>query len=127
MTRRNNHEHDHQCALFRWAALHEKRYPELKLLHASANGGKRNLIVAMKLKKSGVKAGVPDICLPVSRGTYHALYIELKVGKGKPSPAQLSWQALLKMHGNLAIVAYGWEEARQMIERYLTLEGKCES
>ena len=54
-------EYQEQCALFQWAALNEKKYPELRLLYASANGGKRNIVVAAKLKKSGAKAGIPDI------------------------------------------------------------------
>lgn len=28
------------------------------------------------IKRQGVRAGVPDLCLPVSRGKYHALYIQ---------------------------------------------------
>ena len=44
------------------------QYPELKLLHAIGNGGKRNLIEAVRMKKEGVLSGVSDIMLPVESG-----------------------------------------------------------
>ena len=45
------------------------------------NGGSRNKLEASNLKKQGVKAGVPDLFLPVGRGSYHGLFIELKSAK----------------------------------------------
>ena len=51
----------------------------------------RDIRTAANLKKEGVKRGVPDICLPVSRGKYHGLYIEMKAGKNKPSKEQKEW------------------------------------
>jgi hypothetical protein len=79
-------EHDEQVNLFHWADIMSPQYPELALLHAIPNGGKRNINVARKLKEEGQKAGVPDICLPVPRGEYHGLYIEMKYGRNKPTP-----------------------------------------
>mgnify|MGYP004433785991 CR=1 FL=1 len=40
----------------------------------------RDARTAANLKRQGVKAGVPDLHLPVARGGYNGLYIELKVG-----------------------------------------------
>ena len=48
------------------------------------------------MKRQGVKAGVPDICLPVARNGYHGLYIELKAGKNKATKNQEKWQVFLK-------------------------------
>ena len=76
-------EAQEQRFLFQWAGLAEQQHPELKLLHHIPNGGKRDARTAANLKKEGVKAGVPDMCLPVARGQYHGLYIELKTRKGK--------------------------------------------
>ena len=114
-------EYQEQCALFRWAAFNEKQYPELKLLYASANGGKRNKITAVRLKRSGVKAGIPDIHLPVPRRFYHGLFIELKVGKNKVTPLQQVWIDNLNSQGYHAVVCYGWLEARDTIIRYLLM------
>lgn len=114
-------EAQEQRALFQWAGLAEQRYPELRLLHHIPNGGKREARTAINLKREGVKAGVPDICLPVARGEYHGLYIELKAGKNKTSSRQEEWIKLLIEQGYYVKVCYGWLEARDVIEEYLEL------
>lgn len=58
-------ESGHQEALFEWAAYHMDCMPELEYMHHIPNGGKRDKRTAVALKRQGVKAGVPDICLPV--------------------------------------------------------------
>lgn len=64
-------ESGHQEALFEWAAYHMDCMPELEYMHHIPNGGKRDKRTAVALKRQGVKAGVPDICLPVARNGYH--------------------------------------------------------
>ena len=118
--RTTSSESQEQKALFQWAGLAEQKYPELKLLHHIPNGGIRDIRTAANLKKEGVKRGVPDICLPVSRGKYHGLYIEMKVGKNKPSKEQKEWINSLQEEGYVACVCYGWLEAREVIEKYLS-------
>lgn len=113
-------EAEEQKALFEWAKLQERRYPALELLHAIPNGGSRNPIEARHLKEQGVMAGIPDICLPVPSGHHTALYIELKRRKGgRVSEAQKKVMFALKKYGNMAVVCYGWEEARDVILNYL--------
>jgi hypothetical protein len=112
-------EHDEQAALFEWAEMMTPTWPELRLLHAIPNGGFRGKATAARLKAEGVKRGVPDLCLPVPRGGYHGLYIELKVGRNKPSTEQQSWIAELSRNGFAALVCYGWEAARDAICEYL--------
>lgn len=116
----NNLEHLHQVALFQWAE-YDKR-PELRLLFAVPNGGHRHKAVAGKLKAEGVKAGVPDIVLPVARGGFNALFIELKAGKNKATPKQAEWIERLGEAGNMALVCHGWESAKRVIEGYLGLK-----
>ena len=117
--KRNNHEHDNQVAVFKWAALNITKYPELALLYAVPNAAKRNPRQGAWMKAEGLKAGVPDIVLPVARGEYHSLYIELKVKGGRVTELQEIWQARLLKHGNLAIICFGWQEAVEAIEGYL--------
>lgn len=102
--------------LFRWS----ENIPELDLMHAIPNGGKRDIRVALKLKEEGVKPGVPDIFLPLPRGGKHGLYIELKRRKyGRVSEDQLRWiEALIRQEFACA-VCYGWEMARDTIIDYL--------
>lgn len=84
-----------------------------------------NRTEAAKLKGEGVRAGVPDLCLPVSRGGYHGLYIELKrISGGRVSPEQRKWLESLRQEGYMAVVCHGWDEARHTIESYLDGEAQ---
>lgn len=109
-------EAEEQCKLMAWAeyCVWAGVYPELALLFAIPNGGKRNAAEAAHLKRQGVKSGVPDLCLAVPRGQYHGLYIELKVGKNKPTDNQIGWLRLLKQHGYAVAVATAPRKQRNL-------------
>lgn len=97
-----------QTCLFRWAAYSLGAHPELKLLHAIPNGGKRSKSEAARMKAAGVKAGVPDMFLPVARGGSHGLYIELKrIKGGRVSAEQLAWMEELTREGYTCAVCHG--------------------
>lgn len=119
-------EAQEQTALFQWAMLARQKYPQLELLHHIPNGGKRDKREAGALKRQGVKAGVPYkmlfYSLPVPKSNYHGLYIELKVGKNKTSKFQNEWIKNLREQGYCVEVCYGWNEAREVIEKYLNEE-----
>ena len=73
-----------------------------------------------------MKSGVPDICLPVARGGYHGLFIELKRQHGNTTTKNLdTWLADLREQGYATAVAYGWEQAAQIITDYM--EGEYEA
>jgi hypothetical protein len=122
-------EHHEQAALFQWAAYNQPQYPQLALLFAIPNGaglnhqvsknGRRYSPEAAKLKTEGLKSGVPDVCLPCARGSYHGLYIELKYGRNTPSPQQRAWHTALREQGYRVDICYGWEPAAQTILDYL--------
>lgn len=113
-------EGEEQEVLFQWAEWQQGRWPELRLMYAVPNGGYRTKSEAARLKAQGVKAGVPDICLPVARGGCHALYIELKRRKGGVvSSAQSQWIEALKEEGNECAVCAGADAAMAIITRYL--------
>lgn len=114
-------EETEQINLFRWAAFMENRYPELELMYHVPNEGKRSAVTGSRLKQAGLKPGVPDIVLPVARGGYISLYIELKYGKNKATENQKKWLSGLKQRGHLTAVCYGWEQAKDLIENYLSL------
>lgn len=112
---------EQQC-LIRWAEWASGQYPELELLHHIPNEGKRNKSSGRRMKAEGLKRGVPDIHLPVPRGKYHGLYIELKrIRGGVLSPEQKWWQNALRKQGYRAVVCKGWEAAKTEIEWYLNL------
>lgn len=129
-----NSEHGHQTALFMWASVAKQIEPRLDLLFAIPNGGKRDSITASRLKAEGVKAGVPDIMLPVKSMLvethirvfrYNGLFIELKRPKsirgaaGKEGDKQSPWIERLREEGYHAAVCVGWLEAKQVIFMYL--------
>ena len=135
-------EHTEQVALFNWCKLMEGRHPQLALIFAIPNGGKRHIGTARKLKAEGVRSGVPDIFLACPRMPYDfhdlivgdantvgfsdevkfGLFIELKAGKNKPTKNQLKWIEDLRAERYEVEVCYGFLEAKAVIENYLRLE-----
>lgn len=121
--RRASPEHQHQCALFRWARNPAtlRKYPELRLLSSSLNGVKLTKAQAAKAKAAGMLAGEHDVRLPVARGRFTCLSIEMKAGDGRPTPAQLEYGELLEAEGGCVRFCWTWIEAKEVIEAYLTL------
>lgn len=113
-------EHDLQVACVRLFRLKYREYAEM--LFAIPNGGKRNAIVAKKLKAEGVLAGVPDLFLAVPNGKYHGLFIELKNGKSNNlTENQKRMMYKLQMHGYKTVVIRSIEEFEKIIEEYLEM------
>lgn len=97
-----------------------RRYPELALLYHIPNGGYRHAWTAHQMRRQGVKPGMPDYHLPVARGQFWSLYIEMKRGDGGLlEPEQSSVHALLRGQGNRVEVCLGWEHAVSVLEDYL--------
>ena len=112
-------ESEEQITLFEWAALQSRKHPELEWLYHIPNGGHRHKTTAFRLKREGVKAGVPDLCLPVPRGAYHGLYIELKAGRNMATNNQTRWLQALAKNDYATAVCHGWEAATKTILKYL--------
>ena len=143
-------EHAQQRALFAWANMAEHYginaankddsytvkgaclwnrnddlVPQLKWLHAIHNQGHGDAIRGAKAKAEGVKSGVWDIFLPVVMDTISdhsigGLYIEMKVGNNKLTDAQIDFQKDKENDYEFA-VCYTWQEARDVIIKYLGL------
>jgi len=116
---RGGSEHENQCALIAWAAAFSFYHPELALIFAVPNGALRNKSVAVNLQREGVKAGIPDLALPVARGGYHGMFIELKSGKNTLSESQKTWHAALRNQGYHVVTCWTWDDARVQILAYL--------
>lgn len=116
---RNNMESAEQRALIQWVHFAEAQYPALRWLYAVPNGGKRSAVTAAILRLEGVRAGVPDLVLPVPVEPYHGLYLEMKHGRNRPTDKQREWLRGMAGMGHAVAVAYSYEEAREKIERYL--------
>lgn len=117
-------EYDEQVVIFEWARLYELQYPDLCLLHGSIMGGTGiSPAILNKLKKAGMKKGKPDINLPVARGGYIGLWIELKrQGGPNPSQEQETWLRALAGAGHYAVCCKGYDAAISVIKAYITGE-----
>lgn len=104
------------------------KYPNI-IIAASANGGTRNVREAANMKREGVLAGMPDLQILCAKHNYHGLFIEMKTpaskdhAKGKVNMIQKSIINQLNQAGYYAIVCWGYEEARKVIDWYLQGEG----
>src|SRR3990167_6523058 len=110
---RNSSEDQEMEALAHWVSLYVKKYPPLKYLYHTPNGGYRHPVTAARLKRQLVKKGIPDLFLPDPVGRHHGLWIELKAGKGKPTPEQSEWLKGMSELGFVAVIAWvgGCEES----------------
>ena len=115
-------EADEQSAFFRWLAFAANGDKRLALFYHIPNGGSRNKAEAARLKAQGVRAGVPDLCLPVACGGYHGLYIEMKVGKNIATEEQKQWLRAHRKQGHYTAVCYGWQAAKAAVDDYFGLK-----
>lgn len=114
-------EEQEQAAVFQWVAIMRNRFPELDCLFHIPNGGLRSKPEAVRFKRIGVKPGVPDLFLPVARGGWHGLFIEMKrKDTGRVTADQKAWIEALEGQMYRAVVCYGAEEACDVIFKYLT-------
>lgn len=90
-----------------------------RLLFAIPNGGNRNAREGARLKGQGVTAGVPDTLLAVPVPPYAGLFLELKVGRNRPSPEQVAMLAALTAQGYRCAVVYSLAEFMAEIKAYL--------
>lgn len=115
-------EHQHQAALVEWARLEsvQAQYPGLDLLEASLNGVKLSKAQAGKAKAAGMLTGALDLNLPVARGGYFGLRLEMKFGRNTMTTEQ-QWHARrLAEEGWHTVTCYNWLVARNAIIAYLS-------
>ena len=123
-------EDGHQSAVFCWAAMNVAKYPDLRWLHAIPNGGQRHIATATKLVATGSRSGVWDIFLPCPIQTewakhYAGLYIDMKKAdkrnhkNGGLSDEQVEFGVYADKMGYCIMVCYSWEEARDILIRYM--------
>lgn len=80
------------------------------------NSGRKSIQSAMRDKKLGVKAGIPDIVIIDQNGITR--YIELKTDKGRLSEAQLDFKMMCQESQRMV----SWALCRSLDEVIETLE-----
>lgn len=114
-----NLEHKEATDFMKWVKFQLNVFPELDTIYHIPNGGHRSIVVGRKLKDEGVKAGMPDYHLPVSRNGYHSLYIELKAKGGRATKTQKEVHEKLRAHNNDVRVCVGWYACAEAVKDYL--------
>lgn len=108
-------------------------HPELvRLLHHSANEGKRTTRIAhthagtrvvcsggARLKAMGMQTGFPDLFLAVPRRGMHGLFIEMKSETGRLEPSQREMLALLSEQGYATAVCRSLDDFQDVVDSYL--------
>lgn len=108
-------EFELQCACVAWFRIAYRG----RLIYHIPNGERRDAITGARLKRSGVVAGVPDLCVPYSNGTHSHLYIEMKAGKaGRLSPNQQAIIGELQRGGAAVAVCHSFDEFREAVDAY---------
>lgn len=110
-----------QGSFFNWLRLHESRFPELRFCFAVPNGGYRFKATAAAMKRTGTRAGVPDVFLPVPNAQFHGLWIEFKSDAGRLSDAQAAFMQFLETKGYKVLVCRSWACAADAVIDYLSL------
>ena len=88
---------------------------------AVPNGGSRNLKTGTKLKREGVKPGVPDLTV-VHCGRYIGLEVKkpkTNSPKGRLSNVQKEFHKIIKAAGGHVEVVYSLEDVIEVIDRLM--------
>jgi hypothetical protein len=125
-------EHHEQSDVFTWAEHARAKYSRCGPVHpfdvmfsipnagGFSGGFKANVVRVDRLKREGVKPGVPDILLAFPLGVWPGLFIEMKrVRDSRTSTEQKRMIANLSAVGYMTAVCRGMREAREIIEAYL--------
>lgn len=110
-----------QAKVIAWARANERNYPFLWMLHSSLNGVKMTKAQAVRAIAQGMKKGVADLFLPVKKGVYSGLYIEMKSEKGRTSIDQSKFLTAVSENDYLAHICYSAVEAIDKIKGYYNL------
>lgn len=111
-------EETEQIHLMVWCRYMENQFPELETIYHIVNEGKRTAITGGKLKEMGLRKGMPDVHLPVSRCAFSSLYIEMKKIGGKPTAEQVDRLEILERYGNAVAICEGAEAAEKVLTAY---------
>lgn len=117
-------EHDLQVACVNEFRYLNPRFADL--LIAIPNGGKRNEIVAAKMKAEGVVAGVPDLFFAHPSGEWHGLFLEMKNGKaGVVSEHQKRMMTMLTQHGYKCVICRTRDDFFAALKEYAPDAIRC--
>ena len=119
-----------------WVAYARTKGLDERLLFSVPNGSvlagdaRRRGIQMARLKREGLRPGVPDLMLArpkysglpgASTGLFAGLFVEMKRRGGKPSKHQVEYADLLRRSGYNVVIAQGFDEAVRAIRAYIMI------
>ncbi|MCQ2349106.1 MAG: VRR-NUC domain-containing protein [Paludibacteraceae bacterium] len=108
-------EHTLQSVCVFWFKVNYPKYT----IHSIPNGGKRDIVTAVKLRNEGALSGVPDLFIAAMKGGHGGFYIEMKNGKkGRVEPNQRTLMQKLSEEGYRCEVCRSYEEFKRMVNDY---------
>lgn len=117
-------ESTEQQAVIQWFRLAYPKYRLIAISNGQMIGGRNKFALIKKYKAEGLTPGVSDLFLCVPKNGYNGLWLEMK-DKGKKenslSGVQGLWLSDMREQGYRAEWAAGFEEARTIIQDYLTI------
>ena len=84
-----------------------------------ANERRTSVRAGARLKRKGVKAGVPDVLIFEPKGKYHGLALELKIKGNYMTLDQKHWFTRLEMKGWFCKCCYNFDEVQETVTNYL--------
>lgn len=114
----SHEEADIQSEFFKQVKLFFPRIPD-KLLFAVPNGGSRNKLEAINLKRQGTKSGVADVILLIPKGGFASLCLEFKTKTGKQSQDQKEFQKQAENCGSKYVIVRSVKDAIKEVKKYL--------
>lgn len=105
---------------FDWISWHLSTSPELLAVFHVANERKTSAYAGARLKRKGVRPGVPDVLGLIPTKDYHGLMIEFKSEKGKLTEKQESMLKLFHALGYCVRLARSADEAVSILKNYLS-------
>lgn len=114
----SHEESDIQTEFFRVVPTFFPTLPS-KLLFAVPNGGSRNKLEAINLKRQGLKPGVSDVILLVPKKGFASLCMEFKTNSGDQSYEQKEFQRQAEMANNKYVVVRSVGQAIDTMKWYL--------
>lgn len=116
-------EDEQQALFFEWVDEHKEKHPALDRIFAVPNGSNKSIAQRIVMKITGLRPGVPDVCVPIANVHYIGLWIEFKrPGGGTVSLEQGLWHRKLAASGHDVRVYDSAMEAIARVIQYLNLD-----
>jgi hypothetical protein len=120
--KRNDFEHEYQVEVIKWTRKHAGIFPGVEGIYSVPNGAHVSPQERGRLIREGMKKGVSDLELPVAKGGYFGLYIEMKCKGGTTSKDQIAFGEFVTNQGYLFKVCWSAEEAIADLIIYMNMK-----